>query len=188
MSLLFTMWFRLVIAFLLKSKCLLISWLQSPSEVIFGVQENKISHWFHCFPIFLPWRDGPGCHDLTFLNVEFLASFFTLLFYFHQDAPQLLFVFCHKVCVICLSEVIDISPSNVAMPIANCLKTVPRTPEGHDSRLVTMKHFLLPLSAKGRSQKQMTDPSIIFLVAFPITSLCTKFIPAFQLTEPSLLA
>ena len=50
----FTMWFRLVIAFLLRSKCLLISWLQSPSAVIFGVQENKISHWFHCFPIYLP--------------------------------------------------------------------------------------------------------------------------------------
>ena len=74
------------------------------------------------------------------------------------------------------------------MPIANCLKTVPRTPEGHDSRPVTMKQFLLHLSAKGRSQKQMKDPSIIFLVAFPITSLCTKFIPAFQLMEPSLLA
>ena len=34
MSLLFTMLSRLVIAFLPRSKCLLISWLQSPSEVI----------------------------------------------------------------------------------------------------------------------------------------------------------
>ena len=34
MSLLFNMLSRLVIAFLPKSKCLLISWLQSPSEVI----------------------------------------------------------------------------------------------------------------------------------------------------------
>ena len=34
MSLLFTMIFRLVITFLPRSKCLLISWLQSPSAVI----------------------------------------------------------------------------------------------------------------------------------------------------------
>ena len=36
MSLLFNMLSRLVIAFLPKSKCLLISWLQSPSAVILG--------------------------------------------------------------------------------------------------------------------------------------------------------
>ena len=35
MSLLFNMLFRFVIAFLSRSKCLLISWLQSPSAVIF---------------------------------------------------------------------------------------------------------------------------------------------------------
>ena len=34
MFLLFNMLFRLVIAFLQRSKCLLISWLQSPSAVI----------------------------------------------------------------------------------------------------------------------------------------------------------
>ena len=37
----------------------------------FGAQENKICHCFHFFPIYLPWRDGTGCHDLSFLNVEF---------------------------------------------------------------------------------------------------------------------
>ena len=26
----------------------------------FGVQENKVSHCFHCFPIYLPWIDGNG--------------------------------------------------------------------------------------------------------------------------------
>ena len=36
MSLLFNVLFRLIIAFLPRSKCLLISWLQSPSAVIFG--------------------------------------------------------------------------------------------------------------------------------------------------------
>ena len=51
-SLLFNMLSGLVIAFLPRSKCLLISWLQSPSAAIFGAQENKVC--FHCFPIYLP--------------------------------------------------------------------------------------------------------------------------------------
>ena len=54
MSLLFNMLSRLVIAFLPRGKHLLISWLQSPSPVIFGAQKNKISHCFHCFPIYFP--------------------------------------------------------------------------------------------------------------------------------------
>ena len=50
MSLLFKSLFRLVIAFLSRSKRLLISWLQSPSAVILEPPQNKISHCFHCFP------------------------------------------------------------------------------------------------------------------------------------------
>ena len=41
MSLLFNMLSWLVIAFLLRSKCLLISWLQSPSAVIFKPEKIK---------------------------------------------------------------------------------------------------------------------------------------------------
>ena len=52
MFLLFNMLSRLVIAYRPRSKCCLISWLQSPSTVIW---EHKIinSHWFYC-PIYLP--------------------------------------------------------------------------------------------------------------------------------------
>ena len=49
----------------------------------FGAQENKVSHCFHYFPIYLPWIDGTRCHYLCFLNAEFSANFFTLLFHFH---------------------------------------------------------------------------------------------------------
>ena len=41
-----------------------------------------ICHCFHCFLIYLPWSNGPRCHDLSFLNVEFYSNFFTLLFRF----------------------------------------------------------------------------------------------------------
>ena len=71
MSLLFNLLSRWVITFPPRSKRLLISWLQSPSAVIFGGHENKVYHCFHCFPMYLPWSDGTGCHDLSFLNVEF---------------------------------------------------------------------------------------------------------------------
>ena len=69
MSLLFNMLLKLVIIFLPRSKRLLISWLQSPSAVIWEPPQNKVSHCFHCFPIYLPWSDGTGYHDLSFLNV-----------------------------------------------------------------------------------------------------------------------
>ena len=69
MSLLFNMLSRFVIDFLSRSKCLSISWLQSPSTVILEPQKTSLS--FHWFPIYSPWRDGTQCHDLSFLNVEF---------------------------------------------------------------------------------------------------------------------
>ena len=53
MSLHFIMLSRLVVTFLPRSKYLLISWLQSPSAVIFELTV-KVSHCFHCFPIYLP--------------------------------------------------------------------------------------------------------------------------------------
>ena len=58
-----------VMAFLPRSKHLLISWLQSPSAVI--LEPKKIvCQCFHCFPVYLPWSNGTGCHDLGFLNIE----------------------------------------------------------------------------------------------------------------------
>ena len=68
MSLLFNLLSRLVMAFLPRSKHLLISWLQSSSAVILEPPQNKICHYFL---IYLPWSDGLGCDDLSFLNVEF---------------------------------------------------------------------------------------------------------------------
>ena len=70
MSLFFNMMSRMVIALLPRSKRLLISWLHSPSAVI--LEPKKINcHCFHYFPIYLPWSNGTGCHNLSFLNVEF---------------------------------------------------------------------------------------------------------------------
>ena len=42
----------------------------------FGAQEEKICHCFHFPPIYLLWSDETKCHDLSFLNVEFLSQLF----------------------------------------------------------------------------------------------------------------
>ena len=70
MSLLFNMLFRWVIAFLPRSKRLLISWLQFTICSDFWAPPPKSAIVPHCFPIYLPWSDGTRCHDLSFLNVE----------------------------------------------------------------------------------------------------------------------
>ena len=70
MSLLFNMLSRFFIVFLPRSNHLLISWLAVTICSDFGAQKNKVCHCFHRFPIFLPWSDGTGCHNLCFLEVE----------------------------------------------------------------------------------------------------------------------
>ena len=73
MSLLFNMLSRLVIIFLPRSKLALISWLQSPSAGILESPKIKsvtVFMFIH-FHIYLPWSDGTGCHNLSFLNFEF---------------------------------------------------------------------------------------------------------------------
>ena len=58
----------------------------------FGTPKNKVGHCFLCFPIYSPWT---RCHDLGFLNVEFQANLFTVLFHFHPEAFEFFFTFCH---------------------------------------------------------------------------------------------
>ena len=67
MSLLFNMLSRLVVTFLPRNKCLLISWLQSPSAVIWEPKKNKAWHYFHCFPIYFPWSDQRYIQKSEFL-------------------------------------------------------------------------------------------------------------------------
>ena len=62
---------NLVIAFLPKSRRLLIPWLLSPSAVILE-PPKMVSHYFHCFPIYLPWRDGTGCHEVMGVDAMIL--------------------------------------------------------------------------------------------------------------------
>ena len=75
MSLLFGMLSRFVIAFLLRSKCLFISWLQSPFAVILELKKIKSVTVAIVSLSVCPWSDETKCHDLSFLNVEFKPVF-----------------------------------------------------------------------------------------------------------------
>ena len=73
MSLLFSMLSRLVIAFLPRSKCLLTSWLQSPSAVTLEPKKT-VSHCFHWSNIHkwpLPFR---SCFTWWLLKIVSLSS------------------------------------------------------------------------------------------------------------------
>ena len=71
MSLLFKMLSWFVIAFLPGGKHFFISWLQSPSAVILESKKMKSITVSIFHPIYLPLSDETGCHDLSFLTVEF---------------------------------------------------------------------------------------------------------------------
>ena len=76
----------------------------------FGDQENTVSQCLHCFPI-CHGAMGPDAMILVSWILSF--KFFTLLFDFYQEALQFLFTFCHKGGIICISDIIKISPGNL---------------------------------------------------------------------------
>ena len=81
MSLLSNMLSRLVITFLLRSKHLLISWLQSPSAVI--LEPQKINcHSFHCFPSISHEVMGLDAMILVFWMLSFKPNFSVSTFTF----------------------------------------------------------------------------------------------------------
>ena len=69
-SLLFNVLSRFVIAFLPKNKCL--NFMAAVTICNdFGVQENKVCHCFHCYPLYLHEVLGPDSMIFIFRNVEF---------------------------------------------------------------------------------------------------------------------
>ena len=70
MSLLLNILSRLVITFLPRSKCVLISWLQSPSAVILESPKIKSDAVSTVSPSISHEVMGPDANDLCFLNAE----------------------------------------------------------------------------------------------------------------------
>ena len=113
MSLLFNILSRFAIAFLPGSKCLLISWLQPLSRVIWEPKKRKSVTIFTFSSSICHEVMGPNIMIFVFFfHIEFQASFFTVFFYPYQEALSFLFTFCHESGIICISEVVDFSASN----------------------------------------------------------------------------
>ena len=86
MSLLFNMLSRLVIAFLPRSKRLLISWLQPPFAVILEPKKIKSATVSIVSPSICREVMGLDAMIFIFWMLSFKPTFFTLLFHFHQEA------------------------------------------------------------------------------------------------------
>ena len=65
MSLLFNTLSQLVITFSSKEQVSFNLMAKITICSDFGAQKNKVSHCFHCFPIYFSWSDGTRCHDLS---------------------------------------------------------------------------------------------------------------------------
>ena len=111
MSLLFNMLSRLFIAFLPRIRHLLISWLQSPSAVILEPQKINVTVSI-VSPSICHQMMGLDAMTLVFWMLSFSQIFHSPLSLSSTDSLGLLWIL-HKGGVICISEVIDISPSNL---------------------------------------------------------------------------
>ena len=111
-SLLFNRLSRLVIAFLPRSKYLLISWLQSPSVVILETKKIKSVTVSIFFPSTCHEVMGPGATILVFWMLS-LKPAFSLTLSLSSRGSSVSLPFCHQGSVICISEVTGISPGNL---------------------------------------------------------------------------
>ena len=67
----------------------------------FGAQENTIRYCFLCFLIYLPWVIELDAMIFVF----WLLSFKPVFSLSSSTFIKWLFTFCHKICIICISEV-----------------------------------------------------------------------------------
>ena len=115
-SLLFNMMSKLVITFLSRSKHLLILWLQSPSAVIFEPKKIKSATVSTVSPSICHEVMGPDAMILVFWMLSFKPTFslssFTFIKMLFSSSSLSAIGWCYQQ-VFNISEVIDISPSNL---------------------------------------------------------------------------
>ena len=116
MSLFRNMLLKFVIAFLPRSKHLLILWLKSPSSVTLEPKKIKSVTAFHFFPIYLPWSDGLDAMIFVLWMLNFKPAFPLTSFTFIKRlfTSSSLFAIGVLSCV-----VVDITFSSVAQSCPN---------------------------------------------------------------------
>ena len=104
MSLIFNTLSTFVIAFLPRSKCLFILWLQSPSAEILKPKKTNLSL-LPLFPLLLPQGYGNRCHNLSFWMLSFKPAFSLLSFIpikrlFSSSSLSFLSLEWHHLCIL----------------------------------------------------------------------------------------
>ena len=117
-SLLFNMLSRFVIAFLPRSKCLLISWLQSPSAIILEPPKIKSLTVSIVSPSTCHEVMGPDAMILVFWMLSFKPTFSLSSFTFIRRQFSHSLLSAIKM-AICISELIDVSPCNLDLACAS---------------------------------------------------------------------
>ena len=79
----------------------------------FGAQKNKVNHCFHCFPHLFAMKWWVQMLWSYFSECWVFRQLFHFLLSLSSRGSTILLHFLHKGGVICISEVIDISPSNL---------------------------------------------------------------------------
>ena len=130
----------------------------------FGAQEKKVFHYFHCFHIYLPWSDGIRYLDLIFWMLSFKLAFSLSSFIFIKRLFSSSSLSAVRVVVICISQVIDISPSNLIPACAS------------SSSAFSMMHSACKLNKQGDSIQPWCTP-------FP--ALNQSLVPCLVLTVAS---
>ena len=97
MSLLFNMLSKFVIAFLPRSKCLLIPWLQSPSEVKMEPIKTKSLTIFIVSPSIFHEVMGPDAMIFVLWMLSFKPAFSLSFFTFHQEVHAQICIHTHNV-------------------------------------------------------------------------------------------
>ena len=131
----------LVIAFLPRSKRLLISWLQSPSAVILEHPQIKS---LTVSPSICHEIMGSGAMILVFWMLSFKPAF-SFFFHFHQEFSlfgQLLFILQNPLKCLFLSE----TYADPTWPRMNCCVLLGPAQRLHDSLLTHQEHFLLSIN------------------------------------------
>ena len=111
MSLLFNMLSRVVIAFLPRSRCLLISWLQSPSAVILEPKKIKSVSVSIVFQSLCNEVMELDAIIFVFWMLSFKPTFSLSSFTFIKRLFSFLFAFWHKCGVICILRLLIFLPA-----------------------------------------------------------------------------
>ena len=138
MSLLFNMLSGLVITFLPRSKRLLISCLQSPSVVILEPKKIKSDTVSTLSPSISHDVMGPDAMTFVFWMLSFKPTF-SLSSSLSSKGSLVLHLLPFKGGVICISEVIDISPGNLDSSLCFLQPSV-----SHDVLCIYVKYITSP--------------------------------------------